>query len=410
MTPGSGPVEARRSSTWLVLYALAWGGGVVAYTPLLTLLLPLRIASLGLGEGKVGVLSLAVVVGAVTASIANIVAGALSDRFSRGPGGRRPWIVAGGVATAAAYGLMGLADSLVGILVAIAVFQAGLNLMLAPLAALAADEVPDDQKGLLGGLMGAAYPIGALSGVVVMAAPSAETRLAVIVVLAAILIAPFLALFRVRAAAPLVTAPTTAQQARRGRDLAAIWAARLLVQVAGSILFAYLLYYFETVEVSGERLDPDRMAVRVAWLSGVAAAMTVPLAILLGRLSDVVRARKPFLQGAAATSALGLVLMALFPDWAVAAWGYGLFAISSAIFLALQSTYAMQLLPSVEHRGRDLGVLNLTNTLPSILGPGLAYVTLDTGGFGPLMLLLAGLAALAALLVGLVRDGPVSPN
>lgn len=403
MTASAGPASTGRPPSWLLLYALAWGGGVVAYTPLLTLLLPLRIAALGF-EDKVGGLSLAVLVGAVTASIANIAAGALSDRFARGPGGRRPWVVAGLAVTAAAYGLVGLADTLVGILAAVAVFQAGLNLMLAPLAALAADEVPDSQKGLLGGLMGAAYPLGALSGVVVMAATSPAARLAVTVAVTILLVAPFLAIFRVRAEAAPSVAPTTAVQARKARDLAAIWAARLMVQIAGAILFAYLLYYFETVEVAGARLSAERMAVRVAWLCGVAAAVTVPLSIMLGRWSDVVRARKPFLQGAALASAVGLVLMALFPDWALAAWGYGLFATSSAIFLALQSTYAMQLLPSPDHRGRDLGVLNLTNTLPSILGPGLAYATLQAGGFRPLMLLLAGLAVLAALLVGIVRE------
>lgn len=376
---------------------------MVAYTPLLTLLLPLRIAALGL-EDKVGGLSLAVLAGAVTASIANIAAGALSDRFSRGPGGRRPWVVAGLAATAMAYALVGMADTLLGILAAVAMFQAGLNLMLAPLAALAADEAPDAQKGLLGGLMGAAYPLGALSGVVVMSASSPEARLAVTVAIAAILITPFLLIFRDRAAATPPAAHTTAVRAGRARDLAAIWGARLLVQIAGAILFAYLLYYFETVEVAGERLDADRMAVRVAWLSGVVAAVTVPLSILLGRWSDLVRARKPFLQGAALASAVGLVLMALFPDWGVAAWGYGLFATSSAIFLALQSTYAMQLLPSPEHRGRDLGVLNLTNTLPAILGPGLAYATVGAGGFRPLMLLLAGLAVLAAVLMSVVRE------
>lgn len=403
MTDG-GSTEPRRSPAYLILYALAWGGGVVAYTPFLTLLVPLRIAALGPSD-KVGVLSLAVLIGAVTASIANIAAGALSDRFSRGPAGRRPWIVAGLLATAASYGLFGVVDSLVGVLAAVALFQAGLNLMLAPLAALAADEVPDDQKGLLGGLMGAAYPLGALSSVVVMSAPSAAAQLAVAVVLVIALIGPFLLIFRGRPRIRSQAAPTPAVRLRRMRDLAALWSARLLVQIAGGILFAYLLYYFETVEVSGRTLTANAMAVRVSWLCGVVAAVTVPLAIVLGRMSDRVRARKPFLQGAAIVSAAGLALMALFPDWKVAAVGYGLFAASSAIFLALQSTYAMQLLPSPDHRGRDLGVLNLTNTLPSMIGPGVAYVALGVGGFRPMLLLLAGLAVLAAGLMSLVQEG-----
>ncbi|MFN3667862.1 MAG: MFS transporter [Brevundimonas sp.] len=147
---------------------------------------------------------------------------------------------------------------------------------------------------------------------------------------------------------------------------------------------------------------------RVAWLSGVAAVATVPLSILCGRLSDQVQRRKPFLQGAAAASAVGLFMMAGFPEWAVAAWGYALFAICSAIFLALQSTYAMQLLPSARHRGRDLGVINLTNTLPAILAPGLAYAAFGAGGFRTLLVLLAGIVLMAAILTGFVREGSVS--
>lgn len=396
-------IGADRPRVWLVCFALAWGGGVVAYTPLLTLLLPLRIAALGI-EDKVGVLSLAAVVGALTASVANIAAGALSDRYSGGSTGRRPWIVAGFAATVAAYGLVAVVDSVTGILIAVAVFQAGVNLMLAPLSALAAEEVPDAQKGLLGGLMGAAYPLGALSGVIVMAASSPTARLAVTALIVAALLAPFLVLFRTRTLAISSAVPTTAVRAGRARDLAAVWCARLLVQIAGAILFAYLLYYFEGVEIKGALIKGERMAMRVAWLSGVVAVVTAPLSILLGRWSDVVRARKPFLQTAAVAAAAGLLLMALFPNWSMAAWGYGLFATSSAVFLALQSTYAMQLLPSPEHRGRDLGVLNLTNTLPSIMGPGLAYATLAAGGFRPLMLILAGLTVLAAVLIGLVRE------
>ena len=49
-------------------------------------------------------------------------------------------------------------------------------------------------------------------------------------------------------------------------------------------------------------------------------------------------------------------------------------------------------------------MLNLTNTLPSMLGPALAYAALQAGGFRPLLLLLAGLAVLAALLMSLVRE------
>src|SRR3546814_3539149 len=84
----------------------------------------------------------------------------------------------------------------------------------------------------------------------------------------------------------------------------------------------------------------------------------------------------------------GLLVMALFPEWPSAVAGYGLFAIGSAVFLGLHSAYAMQILPSPAHRGRDLGILNLTNTLPALLGPALTWSLATPERFTPVLLTL----------------------
>ena len=114
------------------------------------------------------------------------------------------------------------------------------------------------------------------------------------------------------------------------------------------------------------------------------------------------------LQGLAAGVSVALLIMAVVPQWRVAAPAYVLFIAAQAVFLALQQTYVMRLLPSPDHRGRGLGVLNLTNTLPSIVGPLLAYAVITVGGYGELMILLAVLAAGAGLLMSLVRESDPS--
>lgn len=390
-----------RSQRWLVLYALAWGGGVIAYTPLLTLLLPLK---LGLDPGqKVAALSLVVVVGALTASVANILAGHLSDRWRHPRWGRRPLVWAGLAATGASYAGVAASQSLVQILLAVVAFQAALNLMLAPLGALAADETPDAQKGRLGGLMGAAYPMGALSGIAVVAAPEGGLRFAVAFVAAALLVTPFLLFARPAPAATDAFAARASPRPDR-TNLIAVWLARFLIQIAGAVLFAFALYYFETLRAGDAPLPAEAVAGRLATVFGVAAVLTVPASIALGVVSDRLNARRTVLQGLAAGVAIALTIMAVIPQWRVAAPAYVLFIASQAVFLALQQTYVMRLLPSPGHRGRDLGVLNLTNTLPSIVGPMLAYVVITMGGYSELMILLAVLAAAAGMLMSLVRE------
>ena len=190
-------------------------------------------------------------------------------------------------------------------------------------------------------------------------------------------------------AAPLpASAEPRGEAAMLRRDLVIAWTARLLLQVAGNMLSLYLLYYFQSVAPG---TPPLELAARVSQILTIGFIVPLPVALLVGRLSDRVGRRKPFLFAAAATAAAGLAAMALARDWPAGALGFGAYAIGSQIFLTLHATFAMQLLPSPQHRGRDLGLLNLTNTLPTLVGLALAWQLATPHDFGPLMLALAGL-------------------
>ena len=407
----------RRSLLYLLLYALAYGGAVIAYVPLLSLLLPLKVEDMAMAD-KVGLLSLTTLCGAVVASIANIAAGMLSDRSVARGRGRRAWVIGGLAATLVSFVGLRLAVTPASLVAAVVAFQIALNFMLAPLTAIAAEEVPDAQKGVLGGVLGAAYPVGGLAAILVTATPGlTETaQFAIVGLMVAAGLAPFL--FFPRPAAPVDEADMSAAAAAASasasasavggsvgrRNLALVWSARLLVQMAGIILFAFLLFYFESVDHQGVVSGSRKLAGRIAWLSGLVTLLSAPLAIGVGRASDRIGKRKPFLIAMAGTAVVGLMIMALFPKWGPAAVGYVMFACGSSVFLALQSAYAMQLLPAPTHRGRDLGILNLANTAPAILGPFLTFAMVTAYGFGPLMLMLAALTAVAGALMLLVRD------
>ena len=188
------------------------------------------------------------------------------------------------------------------------------------------------------------------------------------------------------------------------RNLTLVWLARLLMQIAGITLFAYLLYYFETVDQQGAGISAEALPGQIARLSGITALLVVPLAPALGKLSDMIGSRKLILAGMAAMITLGLAIMALWPQWASASIGYMLFCCGSAVFLSIQNTYAIQLLPSTRNRGRDLGILNLANTIPPILAAGMAVWLARTDDFTPLLLVLAGLTAVGGVLMLFVRD------
>lgn len=412
--PGNAPVRSadagpRLSVRFVWLYALAWGGGVIAYAPFLALVLPIRIQAFAHAE-KVALLSVITLVGAVTASAVNILVGVFSDRSVAGPRGRRPWVLGGLAAVLACYGLIPFCVTPAALFGSVILLQVALNILLAPLAAIAADETPDRQKGVVSAAMGAGGALAMLAGVLVTASPrlSLVGQLAIIVGLIILCIAPFLLLERRRGALITVSEHSVSAVLRRRQDLVRVWIARLLMQICGGVLFAYLVYYLQSLDRVGLWSGASDIAGQAARLSGSVAIALVPLAVGVGRLSDRAGARRPFLVATGLMAALGLVTMALTSHWLLAFLAYGLFSCGLGLFLTLQSAYAMQLLANPSHRGRDLGILNLTNTLPTVAATGLAWVLVRGGDFTLVMAILAGLAVVATVLMALVRD--VSPR
>ncbi|MEP9360258.1 MFS transporter [Sphingomonas sp. KR3-1] len=379
---------------FILLYALAYAGMFVSFMPFVMVLLPLKAAQAG-GGHAVQLLSAGALGGAAIASIANIVFGALSDGTRRRKGTRRPWVLAGLALLAGSYGLLLIAADPLSLLLAVLWIQIGINMMFAPIAAVMADEIPDEQKGLVAGLTGIAHPIGAMSAVLVTlpGLGGDATRYALLCLLFIALIAPFLAFAREGAALP--PAPAQPQREQRRFDFLLAWASRILFQVAGNGLSTYGFFYFLSVL---DREDISKTSVEanpiVATMTG-STIVAVLLTLLAGRLSDRMLRRKPFLAAGAVGMAAGLSVMAFARSWGVAAIGHALAMSGLSVFLAIHSAMAMQLLPTPAHRGRDLGILNLTNTLPAMVAPllALALAPEKTGYTLWLLILAAGTLA-----------------
>jgi len=378
--PGLRPVS------FLLVYALAHAGGTMGYLPLLSMLLPIKIEAVA-GDARIGVFTATVVCGAIAASLSGILFGWLSDRSVAAGRGRRRWVAGGMAATAISYALIAAATTPDAIIMATILFQVALNAVLGPLAAIMADEVPDAQKGLTGGLLALANPAASavLAIVVGLHRFGEGAQFAMVVSAFAACVTPLL-LYR---SPPVAVEPATGKPDRSPRrDLAMAWAARLFVQIAGAVLSLYLLYYFESITPGVERRD---LALGVGHLLTISFIVPLPVAVLAGRLSDRLDRRKPVLVAAAMVAAVGLFGMASARDWATGAAAFGLYAIGSGVFLPLHAAFAMQLLPDPDHRGRDLGLINLTNTLPSFLGPLLTWALATPRDFSTLMLALVGL-------------------
>lgn len=386
---------AKPGARFLPLFALAWAGTAIAYVPFLTILLPVRIETLVAAPGQsapavtwIGSIAFA---GAIAASIGNIAFGWASDLV----GGRRVWAAAGLLISASLLLLTAQITTFGAHIALLVCWQLALNMMIGPLAAWAGDCVPDKQKGKLGGLMAFAPAAGALTGTLVtlpgLAGP--EERLLIVAFLQVCCVAPLL-LFgsakHVRNAKQ--DAPDAQSDLPARAILLRMWLARLMVQVSEATLFAYLYLWLRS-------LGPSFDDATTARIFGGMLAVSVPLTLVVGAWAD--RHGKPLLplRVAAALAAVALLLMGASPAPAIAIAGYAVFNLCSSVFLALHSAQTLRVLPHSNRRGRDLGVFNLTNTVPSLIMPGLTIIMIPTLGYRGLFVLLAILASGAAALL-----------
>lgn len=74
------------------------------------------------------------------------------------------------------------------------------------------------------------------------------------------------------------------------------------------------------------------------------------------------------------------------------------------MFTSVDFALMADVLPAAADRGKDLGVINIANSLPQVAAPALAApVVRHLGGYPTLYLTAAGIVLLGALLVGRVR-------
>lgn len=395
-----------RSVFWT--YGLAFLGVHLAFMPLLVLLLPRRVEALALQDGPEGTavfLSILLLTGGLVAGLSNILAGALSDRWMARFGNRRGLIAIGAGLVLSAYVGFACVGSKAGLFASVIYFQIALNCCFAPLGVLLADHFPDNVKGRLSGLSNAALPTSTLLVAPIAWAFPEDSPYAFILVgaLSAGCMIPLLASWNLPEAiandARALSADTT-QSPHRARDFTFAWTARLLVQTGAAFTIGYIYLYIQETGIA-------QLAWKGAGASEVLAALTAPAAglaiaatLLGGTLSDRKSTRRVPLLLFACVLGLGLGVLAGLPELGWFFVAYGLFQIGLAGFLSVDTAMVAQLVAGSARRGLWLGVMNLSNTLPSIIAPSIALLALGAGDISGALPTLFAIFAVAAFVAG----------
>jgi MFS family permease len=394
---------------FIAAFTLAQIGAYVSFMPLFQVLLPLKAEAIN-GADKAVLLSHVAIFGAITASLANLLAGAISDRTTSRFGRRRPWMVVGGLATVASYFFIMTADTELKLMLGVVGFQLAFNLLFSAMLAVLPDRVPDAQKGRVAAFLSLGHPIGAMAGAVLVGEATRYLAISVVLLLA---IAPF--------ALSLNDTPLAANERppfrwraflaelwidpRAHPSFALAWVSRFMVLVAITLTQCYMLFYLQDALHYSKLFPGQRPEQGMALLTTVATCANVCCGMLGGMLSDRLKRRKLFAAGAAMTLALAMVTFSLVPAWPIVVVGFVIFGCGVGCYYAVDIALVSQLLPSQKDAGKDLGVINLANTVPQALAPMLALWFLGPShvNYQALYLVAAGLAAAGGLAILPIR-------
>jgi MFS family permease len=192
---------------------------------------------------------------------------------------------------------------------------------------------------------------------------------------------------------------------RKHPDFGFAWAGRFLVLIGFSLVQSYMLYYLIDVVRYPSLFPGARAEQGLATLTAIAAVFNVAFALVGGLLSDRLQRRKPFVVLGALVLAGATASFALAPSWPALMVAYAFHGLGAGIYFAVDIALVTQVLPSARDAGKDLGIINLSNTVPQIIAPVIAVVLLGAAraDFRMLFLLAAAVCCGGAVMVLPIR-------
>ncbi|MBT2587759.1 MFS transporter [Arthrobacter sp. ISL-95] len=398
---------------WVTGVVLVNLGINAAFFGPLQVLLGLQAAHFDEGQ-KEAILALVTGCGAAVSMVANPLFGAFSDRTTSRFGRRVPWVLMGAVLGAVALIALAGAPNVAAMTLLWCLVQAGANAMYAAITAAIPDRVPVPQRGTVGGLAAMGQTVGILIGAVIAAVVVGNFAAGYWLCAAALLAGVVVYLFKNddQQLPPSERPPFKMARFLKGfwvspkryPDFAWAWLTRLLVSTGNHMVTLYLLFFLsDAVRLKEtEGIDPS---FGVLILTGLYAVSVIVTSVLGGRLSDRMGKRKPLVIASSVIIALASLILAFAPTWIGGLTGAVVLGIGFGAYLAVDFALITQVLPTGMDRGRDLGVINIANSLPQVIAPLIASpFVLYWGGYVSLYVAAAVIGLMGAVFVVKIKS------
>jgi len=157
--------------------------------------------------------------------------------------------------------------------------------------------------------------------------------------------------------------------------------------------------------------DDEAAGQRQTVLLALYAGGTMLTAVIGGYISDRMGKRKMFVIIASFIMAISGIILAFVPDdqsgWSLTMIAALILGIGYGWYLAVDQALITQVLPTAGDRAKDLGVINIANSMPQVLAPVLAAPLVTVlGGYTSLYLATAVITVLGAIAIIPIKSVP----
>jgi MFS family permease len=342
-------------------------------------------------------------IGALGALIGNPVFGALSDATRTRWGRRKPWLLAGILGLLGGLFWVSVSSSVLELTFAWLVCQLASNAASAALIASFADNVPENQRGRGSSIFALAQNVSILAGIygAVLLADNLPLLFLLPGVVGVALVAVYV--FVTPDRLPEIE-PRPFSLGRilgtfwtnpfKFPDFGLAWWSRFLITFASMLFTTYRYLYMQ------DHLGLDAEVALIAVANGV-LFYTIALMVaglLSGWLSDKLGRRKVFVAASTLLFGVGLVLLAFAGTVEMFYLAEVVMGLAYGVYTAVDTALVVDVLPDPKKPGKDLGVINIANSLPQSLAPAVGLLLLGIGGStGNYVALLWGAGAIAVI-------------
>ncbi|WP_395361591.1 MFS transporter [Levilactobacillus parabrevis] len=358
---------------------------------------------------KVWAVGILATVASITGAVANLLFGAFSDVTRTRFGKRKPYIVVGTIAIAISLVVIANVKSIMAIILIWIVAAAAENAIAAAIYPQISDRVAPKWRGTVSTFYGVGFTIAQQGFALLAAQFLGNVKMGIYFMAGSTVVLAIIHLLLIQEKGNMDEPKVSLNKdtlkkyfffpTHDARDFYLALTGKFSMVVGSTIVTTFLLFLF--TDYIGQGTSEAGKSISI--FSSIMLIIGVIFALIGGPLADKLnRVKAPVV---IATFALGFA--ALFPLFVQKPWAMFVYAVIAAfgngLYNSVDGALNMDVLPSSDTAGKDLGLINLANTLGQMLGAMVASAIVAAFGYGAIFIFAIAMELVGGIAIAMIK-------